>query len=163
MTFSKDILQYIEKKGMEMALAINSSRHQAPFMLEALRELRTDELKRKQKQQDKEGEESAIEIVGPLLGKAIKSDKESVDISSLAIPESLEMDGLDITLPVGYRRLRWAMLNEESKFFYGVRTGANIKNIEVDKWSSNAEYIGLPDLPQDVNQEDFIGATRESR
>ena len=150
---------------MEMALAIKSSKHQAPFMLEVLRELRTAELdlKRKQKQHGKDGDESAIQIVGPLLGKAIKKDKDSVDISSLAIPESLEMDGLDITLPVGYRRLRWAMLSEECKFIDGVRTGANNKDIEIAKWSNQSEYIGLPELPDDVNEEDFIGATRESR
>ena len=50
-----DIFRYIEKKGMEMQLEIKKNSEQASFMLAALRELREDDKKRKEKEDKDNG------------------------------------------------------------------------------------------------------------
>ena len=85
-------------------------------MLSALRELRADDKERKKKQAESETADKGT-ILGPLLGPAIKSDKDPVVIPpEFAIPDNLEDVGLELDLPVGFKRLRWAILSSESEF-----------------------------------------------
>jgi hypothetical protein len=112
-----EIFYYVEEKGMEMDIGIRDASTQAAFMLSALREIRAggQELKKKQK----EGEsDTKGTILGPLLGAAIKEDKAPAPPKpdGFEIPENLEYIGLELDLPVGYRRLRQAFLSSKSTF-----------------------------------------------
>jgi hypothetical protein len=110
------IFAYIEEKGMEMDISVKQSRYQAAFMLAALRELREDSRELKKKRKETETAEQG-EVLGPLLGPAIKADKGPASPPpGFEPPENLESVGLEMDLPVGFRRLRWAMLNSESRF-----------------------------------------------
>lgn len=99
---------------MEMDIVIRNASTQAAFMLSALREIRADgrELKKKQEGEDKET------ILGPLLGPAIKEDKGPAPPkpAGFEMPENLEYVGLELEIPVGFRRLRWALLSSKSTF-----------------------------------------------
>ena len=112
-----EIFYYVEQKGMEMDVRIKDSQHQAPFMISALKEIRADgrELKKKQ---DGESAESEVELLGPLLGPMIKEDSGPAPPipDSFELPENLEFVGLELIVGVGFRRLRWAILNKDSKF-----------------------------------------------
>ena len=100
---------------MEMDIVIRNSSTQASFMLSALREIRADgrELKKQQQGVDDKGI-----ILGPLLGPAIKEDKGPAPPipDGFVMPDNLEDVGLEIELPVGFRRLRWALLSSKSSF-----------------------------------------------
>jgi hypothetical protein len=112
-----EIFFYVEEKGMEMEVDIREAYNQAAFMLSALRELRADgrELKKKQNESETDGKGS---LLGPLLGPAIKEDKGPAPPipDGYEAPENLEFIGLELDLPVGFRRLRWAFLNSKATF-----------------------------------------------
>jgi hypothetical protein len=112
-----EIFFYVEEKGMEMEVDIRDASTQAAFMLSALRELRADgrELKKKRKESELASKGT---ILGPLLGPRIKSDAGPAPPKpqGFVIPENLEFIGLELDLPVGFRRLRWAILNSTSTF-----------------------------------------------
>jgi hypothetical protein len=112
-----EIFYYVEEKGMEMDIDIRDASTQAAFMLSALREIRADgqELKKKQKEGESDAKGS---ILGPLLGAAIKEDKAPAPLKpdGFEIPENLEYVGLELDLPLGYRRLRQAFLSSKSTF-----------------------------------------------
>ena len=85
-------------------------------MLAALRELREDSRELKKKREETESADKG-EVLGPLLGPAIKSDKgPATPPPGFAPPENLEFVGLETDLPVGFKRLRWALLSSDSKF-----------------------------------------------
>lgn len=110
------IFAYVEEKGMEMDISVERSRYQAAFMLAALRELREDSRELKKKQKETESADKG-EVLGPLLGPAIKSDTApATPPADYEMPENLEFVGLETDLPVGYKRLRWALLSSESRF-----------------------------------------------
>ncbi len=113
--YFSEIFYYVEQKGMEMDIAIRNSSTQAAFMLSALREIRADGRELKKQQQG--GEEKGV-FLGPLLGPAIKDDKGPVPPipEGFVLPENLEDVGLEIEIPVGFRRLRWAFLSSNSSF-----------------------------------------------
>ena len=102
---------------MEMEVDIRDASTQAAFMLSALRELRADgrELKKKRKESESASKGT---ILGPLLGPRIKTDAGPAPPKpqGFVIPENLEFIGLELDLPVGFRRLRWAILNSKSTF-----------------------------------------------
>lgn len=110
--FRTEVFAYVEEKGMEMEIGIIEPYRQAAFMLSALREIR-EGTKKSKKNETGEGGES--EIVGPLLGPAIKSDKGPAP-PACDVPENLEFVNFEADLPVGFKRLRWAMLATESAF-----------------------------------------------
>lgn len=98
-----------------MDIGVRDSSTQAAFMLSALREMRAGEQKKKQE----EGEaESQIAILGPLLGPAIKGDKNAAPPcpENVDIPANLDFVGLELDVPVGFKRLRWALLSSRSTF-----------------------------------------------
>lgn len=85
-------------------------------MLAALREIREDNRELKKKKKETESADKG-EVLGPLLGPAIKSDKGPATMPpGFEPPENLETVNLEVDLPVGFKRLRWAMLSSESKF-----------------------------------------------
>jgi hypothetical protein len=102
---------------MEMNITMKDAKTQTAFMLSALQEMRADgrELKKKQEQA---GSEEQADLLGPLLGPAIKEDNGPAPPmpDGFEMPENLEFVGLELNLRVGFRRLRWAMLNSESSF-----------------------------------------------
>lgn len=158
-----DIFFYIEQKGMEMQISVHSGDQQAAFMLSALREIRADERALKKKRQETESEETGV-ILGPLLGPAIKADKGAASPPpGFELPENLESVGLELDLPVGFRRLRWAMLNMKSSFMVDAvwKSGAKYEDITVGEWNKHNDVIGDPSPPPTVNEEDFVGAEFE--
>mmetsp|Transcript_2 Transcript_2/g.3 ORF Transcript_2/g.3 Transcript_2/m.3 type:complete len:967 (+) Transcript_2:75-2975(+) len=159
-----EIFYYVEEKGMEMEIGVKVAKNQAAFMLSALRELRADDRDKKKKEQEsKTGEKGAV--LGPLLGPAIKADKgPAKPPEGFVPPENLEFVGLDIELPVGYRRLRWAMLSTKSRFMSDAVWEEEAKYSDINKgeWSHHEDEIGLPDLPDGVSFEDLIGAEQRS-
>jgi len=157
---SDDIFRYVEKKGMEMQLEICGRSSQATFMLAALREMR--EGKRKE---DTEVGENVKPILGPLLGPAIKEDKNDIKHpSGFSLPDSLEFVGLEVDLPVGFLRLRWAMLSVAQCNFLKDAFFADIMKydkITMGTWSLNDKEIGLPKAPDGIDESTFVGATME--
>mmetsp|Transcript_833 Transcript_833/g.1322 ORF Transcript_833/g.1322 Transcript_833/m.1322 type:complete len:971 (+) Transcript_833:90-3002(+) len=159
-----EIFTYIEEKGMEMEIGVKVAKNQAAFMLSALRELRADDRDKKKKEQEsKAGEKGAV--IGPLLGPAIKADKGPAEPpQGFSPPENLEFVGLDIELPVGFRRLRWAILSTKSRFMRDAVWSAEAKYSDINKgeWSHHKDEIGLPELPDGVSFENLIGAEQKS-
>ena len=137
------------------------SNDQASFMLAALREIRSGG-KKGQVDEDGEGEEDAKPIIGPLMGPAIKSDLSVVQAPpNFSPPGVLEFIGLETDLPVGFLRLRWAMLHKESSFLKEAFWAdvMQYEKIEMQQWSSNENDIGLPSLPDGVDENSFLNVS----
>ena len=100
-----------------MNIQIQDAESQAVCMLSALQGIRKDSRKFKKKQ-EKAGSTDEAELLGPLLGPAIKDDSKSAPPipDGLEIPENLENVSLELNLQVGFQRLRWALLSSESSF-----------------------------------------------
>lgn len=170
---------------------IREAYNQAAFMLSALRELRADgrELKKKQNESETDGKGS---LLGPLLGPAIKEDKGPAPPmpDGYEAPENLEFIGLELDLPVGFRRLRWALLNSKATFITEAVFKAAAKyekyvlyapcsplvtsflynfnstisfSLVIGTWSKFDDSIGLSTLPEGVNEKDFIGVEKEMK
>jgi len=161
-----DIFKYVEKKGMEMEIEIKEARLEAAFMLAALREMRADDrISQKKKEEIEAGMEDTGGIIGPLLGPAIPKDKDdAVEPDGFTPPPSLEYETLEMDLPVGFLRLRWAILHSPSKFRKdAVWLGAaNFQNITQGEWSKYNDAIGLPELPEGITNNDIIGAEMQN-
>ena len=101
---------------MHLDMGIRDSSTQAAFMLSALREMRAGGQEKK-KQQDGDAV-TQIVILGPLLGPIIKGDKDVAPAQppDFEIPPNLEFVGLELDIPVGFKRLRWALLSSQSTF-----------------------------------------------
>ncbi len=158
-----EIFFYAEKRGMEMEIRIREATKQTAFMLSALREIRADGRALAKRRQESEKQENG-KLLGPLLGPAIKSDSEpAIKPDGFVVPDNLEFIGLELDLPVGFKRLRWALLSNQSTFVLEAlyKAEAKYENISVGRWDKHAEHIGLPVLPDSVKEEDFIGATKE--
>jgi hypothetical protein len=150
---------------MEMEMAVKHSRNQAAFMLAALRELREDSRELKKKRKETQAADKGV-ILGPLLGPAIKSDKgPACPPPNFVPPENLETVGLEIDLPIGFKRLRWGLLNSQCRFVLDALSTAECKNTDITfgDWCHHNDTIGLSVLPDGVKPEDFIGAERELR
>jgi len=159
-----DIFKYVEKKGMEMNLSVTDAKEQASFMLAALREMRKDEKARKKKKAEAEGDEE-VTIIGPLLGPACKEDKDGASPPpDFGPPDNLEDVNFEMDVPVGYRRLRWAVLHKDSDFMElaVMKTESKHENITIDSWSKHNDEIGLHKTPDGIDEADFVGATIES-
>mmetsp|Transcript_1985 Transcript_1985/g.5493 ORF Transcript_1985/g.5493 Transcript_1985/m.5493 type:complete len:415 (-) Transcript_1985:19-1263(-) len=155
----------VEEKGMEMRVGIKEAPQQAGFMLSALREIRDDGRQLKQKQKESESVDKAS-LLGPLLGPAVKEDKGPAPPppDGFVVPESLEFVGLELDLPVGFKRLRWALLNTSCSFTTDAVWNAEAKyeNITVEPWSKHDEHIGSTTPVEGVDEADFIGAERNA-
>jgi hypothetical protein len=102
---------------MQMDIGIRDASTQAAFMLAALREMRADGREQKKKKQEGDSGTQVV-ILGPLLGPAIKGDKNVAPPkpAGFEIPTNLDFVGLELDVPVGFKRLRWALLSGESTF-----------------------------------------------
>ena len=159
-----DIFNYVEKKGMEMNLSVTDAQQQASFMLAALREMRKDERVRKKKKAQAEGEEE-VTILGPLLGPAYKEDKDAAPLPpDFVPPDNLEDVNFEMEVPVGFRRLRWAILHKDSDFMElaVMKTESKHENIVIGEWSKHNDEIGLHKTPDGTDDTDFVGATKET-
>lgn len=159
-----EIFYYVEEKGMEMEIRICNADRQASFMLSALREIRADGKELEKKQQETDSEEKG-KILGPYLGPAIKADRAAaVKPPDFEVPANLEFVGLELDLPVGFQRLRWAILNLKSKFITDVfyKEEAKYERIVIGTWDKFADNIGEPILPGIVKEEDFINAEKKN-
>ena len=163
-TVADEIFSYVEEKGMEMEIRVCRTETQAAFMLSALREIRVDGQELKKKIEQSESREKGL-VLGPLMGPAIAADKGSAPPipQGFEIPENLEYIGLELNLPVGFQRLRWALLSKRSNFVTEAiyKTEARYENIVMGEWNKFADLIGEPKLPDNVNPDDFLGAEME--
>ena len=112
-----EIFYYVEQKGMQMDIGIRGASTQAAFMLSALREMRADGREQKKKLQEGDSGSAGITL-GPLLGPAIKSDSGAAPPkpAGFEIPSNFENIGLELDVPVGFKRLRWALVSSSSTF-----------------------------------------------
>ena len=113
-----EIFYYVEQKGMEMDIQIHDAETQAACMLSALQEIRRGNRALKKKKEKAGSTEGQADLLGPMLGPAIKGDaKPAPPIPpGFEIPENFEVVSLELNLQVGFRRLRWALLSSESSF-----------------------------------------------
>jgi hypothetical protein len=158
-----EIFFYVEEKGMEMEIRIRMAANQAAFMLSALREIRAEGRALEKRRQETKQQEKG-ETIGPLLGPAIKTDAgPAVVPEGFEVPANLEFIGLELALPVGFRRLRWALLSNESKFVIDAlyKTEAKYEDITVGHWDKHVDHIGSTNLPDSVDPKEFIGATKQ--
>lgn len=103
-------------------------------------------------------------FIGPLLGAAISADKLPPTIpDGFEVPANLEFIGLELELPVGFQRLRWAFLSKRSVFVTEAlyKTEAKYEDIVIGNWDKHDEHIGEPKIPEGANPADFIGAQKE--
>lgn len=146
-----------------MEIRIMEPQKQAAFMLAALRELREDTKALKKKGKEVDAEDKGV-IVGPVMGPAIKSDKGPAPASpaDFEMPENLDFINFEIDLPVGFKRLRWALLSTKSSFLRdALFAESDYENIVMKDWSHHNDAVGLPHLPDGVKEEDIVGAERE--
>jgi VAD1 Analog of StAR-related lipid transfer domain len=149
---------------MEMEIRVMAPDRQAAFMLSALRELRKGNSDRKHKNNDSQGDNTG-ENLGPLMGPAIVSDKGPAPPlpPGFQLPPNLEFINLDIDLPVGFKRLRWAMMSSNSKFTKdALFREAKCENVIIKDWSHHDDVIGAAVLPQDIQEQHIVGAEREA-
>jgi VAD1 Analog of StAR-related lipid transfer domain len=133
--------------------------------------MRADGAEKKRFGSHTDDDEGKANILGPLLGPAVPADSApSLPPENFVLPDNLEFIGLELELPVGFKRLRWALLNSESTFVTEAvyQTEARYEKIVVGEWSKYNEYIGkaaatvsLPDGSV-VDEHDFIGAEKEA-
>jgi VAD1 Analog of StAR-related lipid transfer domain len=164
-TVTDDVFSYVEEKGMEMEIRVKEARYQGSFMLAALREMREDSRVAKQKRQEVESSDKG-NILGPLLGPNIKADKGPAPPrpDGFELPENLEFVGLEIDLPVGFRRLRWAFCHKDSLFVKDAvfRAESKYDNITFGDWNKHNDIIGAAALPPDVTEKEIVGAEKET-
>jgi hypothetical protein len=154
----------METKGMEMDLTVKSSDNEAAFMLAMLRKIREEDRKQKKESEEKGGDGDQKPILGPFLGPAIKEDKgPCVEPEGFEPPENLENEGISIEVPVGFRRLRWALLKPDSEFeIRAIQTEEEkYQNIVIENWDKEIDHIGEANPPPDFDLSKCIGATRE--
>ena len=159
-----EVFLYVEEKGMEMEIMVCRSEKQGAFMLSALREIRAGGEELKKKREESEAQEKGP-VLGPLMGPAIAADKASAVVpEGFELPANLEYIGLELDLPVGFRRMRWAFLSSKSEFVTEAlyKTESKYENIVVGEWSKHDDHIGEPKLPDGVDPADFIGAEKEA-
>jgi hypothetical protein len=165
-TVTDEIFYYVEEKGMEMEIQVCRTESQASFMLSALREIRIDGQELKKKIEQSESREKGL-VLGPLLGPVIAADKGPAPPipDGFEVPENLEYVGLELNLPVGFQRIRWALLSKKSTFVQEAlyKTEARYENIEMGTWNKFPDFVGEPKVPDNISVNDFIGAEMEGQ
>jgi len=110
-----DIFRYVEQRGMEMDMQVKQSNDQTAFMLSGLRELRAEE----RRLHEYRRREKVVEVTPELerlLGPLVKEDITNDEVYGGTPPENLTNICLDMQVPVGYLRLRRALLHQDSRF-----------------------------------------------
>mmetsp|Transcript_1850 Transcript_1850/g.2661 ORF Transcript_1850/g.2661 Transcript_1850/m.2661 type:complete len:594 (+) Transcript_1850:86-1867(+) len=100
-----------------------------------------------------------------LLGPGIPSDFKEAPSKpeGFELPKDLEYIGVDVTIPVGFKRLRWCLLNNQCQFmpklFY--EQYQEFKKVKFDSWDHHEDAIGLPDISDEIEEEFLVGATKK--
>lgn len=155
-----DVYQYIERKGMEMDLVVKHATQQSSFFYDALQIIRRDEFDKTKKQDEAHKGKDERTIRGPLLGPKMALDNFDVGPipETLVPPENLETISMDIDLPVGYHRLRYALLHNpafvEAWFVDFLKYGS----FSYTPWEKYDGHIGLEKLDDTVNESEFVGS-----
>lgn len=99
-----------------------------------------------------------------LLGPVVEQDgEEVVDVpEGFVLPDTLEHVCVDIELPVGFRRLRWALLSSQSDFLLKglLEEKMNYTKLIAEPWDKHNDEIGSHCLPSDTTN-NFANATRK--
>jgi len=100
------------------------------------------------------------------LGPEIAQDAEEAVIPDDFTPlPNLTHNCVDIELPLGFRRLRWALLHNSSAFFETeiLEKKLNFADITIGPWDKHADLIGLVDTPADpeLTYKSFIGTEQK--
>eukprot|EP00814_Leptocylindrus_danicus_P016260 CAMPEP_0116046552 /NCGR_PEP_ID=MMETSP0321-20121206/28343_1 /TAXON_ID=163516 /ORGANISM="Leptocylindrus danicus var. danicus, Strain B650" /LENGTH=629 /DNA_ID=CAMNT_0003528221 /DNA_START=920 /DNA_END=2810 /DNA_ORIENTATION=+ len=156
-----DIFRYVEQRGMEMDMQVKQSNDQTAFMLSGLRELRAEE----RRLHEYRRREKVVEVTPELerlLGPLVKEDITNDEVYGGTPPENLTNICLDMQVPVGYLRLRRALLHQDSRFMNDavMRDGAKYEKISIGEWSNHADEIGLVQA-RDMAMEQAVGASQE--
>ena len=159
-----DFFNYVEHKGMEIDLQVKYAFQQAAFMFDVLNQMIKDHHDlNKKKNEATEGVSSDI-TRGPLFGPLVDIDKTEVGSTiDFSEPENLEFVVFDSDLPVGYRRLRKALLFnktfiEEALFIDAL----GYTDISSEPWDKYDGEIGKVD--NDLSQfDEFIGAKKNAQ
>jgi hypothetical protein len=99
-----------------------------------------------------------------LLGPEVAEDsRKHILPDDFVGPKSLE-NTIKLDLPIGYRRLRRALLSQENSFWKKsiLNYALHYKNVASNGWDHHSDIIGLPSLPKNMNYKDIIGASRKT-
>jgi len=157
-----DFFEFGEKKKIFMDIEVTLARHQAAFMLGALQHMRNDEFHlNKKKEEAAEGSESR----GPLLGPILDIDSKDVEvIPEESLPANFENVVFESELPVGYYRLRRALLIDGTFFDEALFQDAlNYTEITIEDWDNYQGSIGEIEAEEGVDENDFIGAKKKTQ
>lgn len=97
------------------------------------------------------------------LGPRVAKDcHAAVCPAGFKVPPNLNRVTVDIELPVGFNRLKYVMLDSKSNFYPKQFLEDKLKNADAkfNAWDCFDDHIGCYN-PKDINEEDFIGATRK--
>lgn len=160
--FFKDV----EKKGLEMDLKVKHASQQTAFMFDVLNQMRKDKHEMKKKKTEMtEGAASDL-TRGPLLGPFINGDDTGVGSipEELKLPANLETVVFDSELPVGYRRLRKALLFNSTFMEEAIFIDAlSYTDITIQPWDKYDGLMGESITADGINDSDFIGAKRDAQ
>lgn len=98
-----------------------------------------------------------------LLGKMVTADNDSaVQPYEYFPPPNLRHVNFRINVPVGYRRLRKALLNQRSEFLMLAvyNEGLKYRKMKAVPWNKHSKSIGNARLKKGEKWKDFIGATK---
>jgi len=99
-----------------------------------------------------------------MLGPKVEQDiHPGVCPVGFNLPPNLDRVTIDLNLPVGFSRLRWALLRSKSPFLVKEYLIGKMKNSEVkmEAWDKLDVHIGNPKLSGGIDEENFLGATRK--
>jgi len=105
-----------------------------------------------------------------ILGHKVKEDDRPIkttpgddndDIKSIPPPENLQYS-IEFDLPVGFRRLRKAMLSESSSFWSEtiLKGALEYKEVTFSRWDRHNNHIGLETISSTTKEVDYIGASK---
>lgn len=96
--------------------------------------------------------------LGPVF---ISDDSAYVCSEGFETPSTHDEIVTDVILPVGFRRLRWAMLSKKSELYdvAVLQEGQKCTEVICEPWSDFNEHIGKEYPDEGINEADFIGTT----
>jgi len=164
-----DFFQYVERKGMEMDLEVVQAKDQAAFMLEAMHQIRKEEqdLTKKIKAEEDGSDVEGVVVRGALLGPLLELDDHECPPLPTPLPEymspppnSLETICLELDLPVGFYRLRRALLlNPTFLMEANFIDALSYTNVDWGPWDKHDGKIGsVEDIIDDIDKSNFVGA-----
>jgi len=99
-----------------------------------------------------------------MLGPIVERDLHpGMCPAGFCLPPNLDRVTIDLDLPVGFSRLRWALLRSKSPFLVNEYLIGKMKNSEVkmEAWDKLDAHIGNPNVSGGIDEENFLGATRK--